>query len=233
MMMRLMDEGADVVYGQRIDRQGEKFFKKFSAGLFYRILQKIVKIEIPHDTGDFRLMRRNVLEVLNRMPERHRFVRGMVAWVGFRQVAIPYVREPRFTGETKYPLYKMIAFAADALTSFSIRPLHLSFYLSLGGIGIAALVTVYTIASWLVGHTITGWTSLMMVILIFGSIQLFCLGVLGEYIGRTYMETKQRPLFLIREILKQGVVMALRHAGIGPVFAHAAGVPVYTLVFFC
>jgi polyisoprenyl-phosphate glycosyltransferase len=202
-MMKRMDEGADVVYGQRLERQGETRFKKLSALVFYRLLYRLSEVRIPVDTGDFRLMSRQILDVLNRMPERHRFVRGMVAWAGFRQVAIPYVREARFAGETKYPLRKMIAFAADALTGFSIRPLHLSFYLALGAMGIAALLALYTLIQWWLGATVVGWTSMMLVVVAFGSVQLLCLGILGEYLGRTYLETKRRPLFLIREIITQ------------------------------
>ena len=200
-LMQRMDEGADVVYGQRLERQGETIFKKLSALIFYRLLYKLSEVRIPVDTGDFRLMNRQVLDVLNRMPERHRFVRGMVAWAGFRQAAVPYVREPRFAGETKYPLRKMLAFAADALTGFSIRPLHLSFYLALGAMGIAVLLAAYTLVQWSLGETIVGWTSLMLVVVLFGSVQLLCLGIMGEYLGRTYVETKRRPLFMIREVI--------------------------------
>lgn len=202
-MMRLMDEGADVVYGQRQARHGETMFKKLSALVFYRLLYRLSEVRIPLDTGDFRLMSRQVLEVLNQMPERHRFVRGMVAWAGFRQVAIPYVRDPRYAGETKYPLRRMIAFAVDALTGFSTRPLHLSFYLALAAMGIAMLLAIYTLVQWALGATVVGWTSMMLVVVAFGSVQLFCLGIIGEYLGRTYLETKQRPLFMIREVITQ------------------------------
>jgi dolichol-phosphate mannosyltransferase len=205
-MMRRMDEGADVVYGQRMERQGETAFKKLSALIFYRLLYKLSEVRIPVDTGDFRLMNRQVLEVLNGMPERHRFVRGMVAWAGFRQVAVPYVREPRFAGQTKYPLRKMVAFAADALTGFSTRPLHLSFYLALGAMAVAVGLAVYTLVQWYLGQTIVGWTSLMLVVVLFGSVQLFCLGIVGEYLGRTYVEAKRRPLFTIREVITQASV---------------------------
>ena len=205
-MMRRMDAGADVVYGQRAERQGETVFKRLTAALFYRLLYSFSSIRIPVDSGDFRLLSRRVLHVLQQMPEQHRFIRGMVAWVGFRQEAVPYVRERRHAGTTKYTLRKMLSFAIDAITGFSTRPLHLSFYLSmlamLGAVGLAA----YALVQWSNGDTIAGWTSLMLVVCLFGGIQLFCLGIMGAYLGRTYLEAKRRPLFVIREILTQSGV---------------------------
>lgn len=202
-MMQCMDEGADVVYGQRQERHGETAFKKLSAALFYRLLYSFSNIRIPVDTGDFRLISRRVLNVLNDMPEQHRFIRGMVAWVGFRQQAVPYVREPRFAGTTKYSFAKMLSFAIDAITGFSTRPLHLSFFLALMTMGGAALLAAYALVQWSRGETIAGWTSLILVVAVFGSIQLFCLGIMGAYLGRTYLETKRRPLFVIREVITQ------------------------------
>jgi len=199
-MMQRMDQGNDVVYGQRIRREGETPFKIFSAYLFYRLLGKMVEIDIPADTGDFRLISRRALDVLNAMPENHRFIRGMVSWIGFRQEAIQYERSSRFAGKTKYPLAKMLRFALDAITGFSVRPLRLASYLG-AGFGMAGLLTLfYVFLSWVSGDTVQGWTSLIAVVLVLGSAQLLVLGVLGEYVGRLYIESKKRPLFVIDEI---------------------------------
>jgi dolichol-phosphate mannosyltransferase len=199
-MMAALDAGADVAYGQRIQRDGETWFKKSSASAFYRLLQRLTDAPIPADTGDFRLMTRQVLDVLMNMPEQHRFVRGMVAWIGFRQVAVPYRRDPRFAGTTKYPLRKMVAFAMDAITGFSVAPLRLSLYLGAFSILVAVLVAGYALWSYLTMRTAPGWTSIAIIVLTFGAIQMFCLAIMGEYLGRTYMQTKQRPLFIIKSI---------------------------------
>lgn len=199
-MLAKMEEGYDVVYGQRIRRSGETVFKKATASMFYRVLATLIEVPIPRDAGDFRLMTRRVVDCLNAMPERYRFVRGMVGWIGFAQVAFPYERDARFTGETHYPLRKMIAFAVDAVTSFSIVPLRFASHLGMifGVVGLLALSWVGF--AWLSGGTVAGWTSLAGLILILGSVQLLVLGVFGEYLGRMYMESKQRPLFIIDEI---------------------------------
>ncbi|RRD25671.1 glycosyltransferase [Brucellaceae bacterium VT-16-1752] len=199
-MMERMDAGCDVVFGQRIKRDGETVFKKASAFVFYRLLNKIVDIDIPPDTGDFRLMSRKALDVLISMPEHHRFIRGMVSWIGMRQEAVPYEREARFTGETKYPLNKMIRFAIDAITGFSIWPLRMATYVGLGFGLIEIFLLAYVMIEYFLGHTIEGWTSLAVIILAVGSVQLFVAGVMGEYIGRLYMEAKGRPLFIIQDI---------------------------------
>ncbi|HVZ70383.1 MAG TPA: glycosyltransferase family 2 protein [Rhizomicrobium sp.] len=199
-MMAALDAGADVAFGQRIHRDGETWFKKASAKAFYRVLRRLTDAPIPADTGDFRLMTRQVLDVLMNMPEQHRFVRGMVAWIGFRQVAVPYRRDPRHAGTSKYPLRKMITFAMDAITGFSIAPLRLSLYLSAFSILLAALVGAFTLWSYLTMETAPGWTSIAIIVLTFGAIQMLCLAIMGEYLGRTYMQTKQRPLFVIRTI---------------------------------
>lgn len=199
-MMQALDEGADVAYGQRIQRNGETWFKKASASLFYRLLQRLTDAPIPADTGDFRLMTRQVLDVLLNMPEQHRFVRGMIAWIGFRQTAIPYRREARFAGSTKYPLRKMLSFAMDAITGFSVAPLRLSLYLGLFSVVLAVLVGAFAIWSYLTLRTAPGWTSIAIIVLTFGAMQMFCLAIMGEYLGRTYMQTKQRPLFIIKSI---------------------------------
>jgi polyisoprenyl-phosphate glycosyltransferase len=201
-MMRLMDGGPDVVYGQRISRADESWFKRTSARLFYRLLDQLVDHKIPLDTGDFRLMSRRVLDVLNAMPEHHRFVRGMVSWIGFPQVALRYERQERFAGTSHYPLAKMIRFAADAITGFSIKPLRMASLLGMA-FGLLALVAlVFTLVSWMANETIPGWTSLMTVILVLGSAQLLMVGVLGEYVGRLYMESKRRPLFVLSDTVR-------------------------------
>jgi len=200
-MMALMDEGCDVVYGQRIKREGETAFKKLTAFAFYRLLNRMVDINIPSDTGDFRLMSRRAVDILNSMPEHHRFIRGMVSWIGLRQQALPYERAARFAGETKYPLSKMIRFAVDAITGFSVHPLRVASVLGIW-FGVAALMMlVYVVAQYFLGNTVQGWTSLAVIILALGSVQLFVAGVMGEYLGRLYMESKGRPLFIIQEIV--------------------------------
>lgn len=200
-MMLRMDDGCDVVFGQRIKREGETAFKKASAFAFYRLLSRLVDIDIPRDTGDFRLMSRRSVDILNSMPEHHRFIRGMVSWIGMRQEAMPYERSARFAGETKYPLSKMIRFAIDAITGFSVRPLRLASYLGIC-FGIATMfLLAYVIISYLLGNTVQGWTSLAIIILALGSVQLFVAGVMGEYLGRLYTESKGRPLFVIQEVV--------------------------------
>jgi polyisoprenyl-phosphate glycosyltransferase len=200
-MMRMMDDGADVVYGQRIGRDGETWFKKTTATAFYRLLLRLTDVPIPADTGDFRLMSRQVLNALLAMPEYQRFIRGMVAWVGFRQVPIRYRREQRFAGETKYPLRKMISFAVDAITGFSVAPLRASLYIALLCSLFAVLLMGFAVFSWAYLGAVPGWTSMFLVILVLSSVQLFSLAIIGEYLGRIYMQSKQRPLFIIREIV--------------------------------
>lgn len=201
-MMALMDDGADVVYGQRIERAGESWFKKSTASMFYRVLRALADVNIPRDTGDFRLMSRQALDILNSMPEQHRFIRGMVSWIGLDQRPLLYNRHARFAGATKYPVKKMIRFAIDAITGFSIRPLRMAVYFGMlfGLGGIATLF--YILYGWATGQTVQGWTSLMTVILLLGSVQLFVIGVFGEYLGRLYLESKRRPLFVIREVAR-------------------------------
>jgi dolichol-phosphate mannosyltransferase len=200
-MMARMDDGCDVVFGQRVKREGETIFKKASAYAFYRFLDRMVDIDIPTDTGDFRLMSRRAVDVLNSMPEHHRFIRGMVSWIGLRQEALPYDRAARFAGETKYPLSKMIRFAIDAITGFSVRPLRGASYFGIY-FGIASLILLaYVFIQYFLGHTVEGWSSLAVIILALGSVQLLVAGVMGEYLGRLYMESKGRPLFIIQEII--------------------------------
>lgn len=200
-MMAQMDAGSHVVYGQRTNREDETWFKIQSASLFYRLLRRLVDIDIPVDTGDFRLMSRRAVDLLNSMPEQNRFIRGMVSWIGLQQSAVQYERQARFAGETKYPFSKMLRFAIDAVTGFSITPLRIASYLGifLGIMGIGLLL--YTGYSLIRGDTVQGWASLMTVVVILGSFQLLILGVLGEYLGRLFMEAKRRPMFIIDQIV--------------------------------
>lgn len=199
-MMAKMDEGFDVVYGQRLKREGEGWFKRLTAALFYRLLRRMVDVDIAPDTGDFRLMSRRALDHLNAMPERYRFIRGMVSWIGLKQTAFPYERHRRFAGATQYPLRKMILLAMDAMTSFSVTPLRFASHLGMA-FGVLGLLTLgHTLFSWAMGSVVPGWTSLAAIVLILGSVQLLMLGIFGEYLGRMYMEAKRRPLYLVNEI---------------------------------
>ncbi len=193
-------DGYDVAYGVRIDRDGETRFKLATAKAFYRLLNRFSETEIPLDTGDFRLMDRAVVDVLRAMPERDRFVRGMVAWAGFRQIAVPYRRAARFAGESKYPFLKMVRFALDGLTSFSRAPLRLATWMGFLVSGVALAAIVYALVLRLfTNNWVTGWTALFIAVLFIGGAQLLSLGVIGEYIGRIYGESKRRPLYLIEE----------------------------------
>jgi polyisoprenyl-phosphate glycosyltransferase len=203
-MMQKMDRGADVVYGRRTLRDGETWFKRASAATFYRLLTRIANVPIPEDTGDFRLMRRRVVDTLLTMPERERFLRGMVSWIGGRQVPMDYARDPRHAGRTKYSLSKMLRFGADAVTSFSIVPLRFAVWLGLMIAALAMLLLVYSIWRWLSGDVVTGWTSIMTAITLFAGVQLLVLGIMGEYLGRLVQEAKGRPLFLIDSIALAG-----------------------------
>jgi len=200
-MLATMDrDQADVVYGVRKSRAGETAFKRATAHGFYRLLSRATEVDIPLDAGDFRLMSRRALDALLALPEQARFIRGMVAWIGFRQVPFPYDRDERFAGETKYPLKKMIRFALDALTGFSSAPLKLASHVGLA-LSIGSVILILYIAyAWLAGRSIQGWTSLMLVVVIIGAVQMFVLALMGEYIGRLYNEAKRRPLYIVQEI---------------------------------
>lgn len=194
-------DGYEVVYGVRTEREGETAFKLWTAKAFYRLIGKLSDTEIPLDTGDFRLMDRRVVEALLSMPERDRFVRGMVSWLGFAQVSVPYRRSPRYAGETKYPLFKMLKFATDGIVSFSIIPLRLATWigfiasgLSTLGIGVVLLERYFGVIG-----LVKGWSSTVIAVLFIGGVQLVCLGIIGEYVGRIYGETKRRPLYVVRE----------------------------------
>ena len=198
-MMAELDEGADVAYGKRESRMGETAFKRLTAAVFYRALKRISEVQIPIDTGDFRLITRPVLNALLDMPERYRFIRGMVAWLGFNQVAVPYVRDARFAGETHYTLGRMVKFSIDAMTGFSTVPLQFAHVVANVTLLIALGALIYIGGSLLTGTTVPGWASILAFIAIFSSAQLFVLGVIGEYLGRMYMESKGRPLFVTAE----------------------------------
>jgi dolichol-phosphate mannosyltransferase len=200
MLAAMGESQADVVYGVRKSRAGETAFKRATAHGFYRLLSRATEVDIPLDAGDFRLMSRRALDALLAMPEQARFIRGMVAWIGFRQVPFAYDRAERFAGETKYPLRKMMRFAFDALTGFSSAPLklasHAGMWLSLGSV----LLILYIAYAWVAGQSIQGWTSLMLVVVVLGAIQMFVLALMGEYIGRLYNEAKRRPLYIVQEV---------------------------------
>jgi dolichol-phosphate mannosyltransferase len=200
-MMKLVDQGADVVYGRRRQREGDSLFKRATAAAFYRLIGRMTDVEIPLDAGDFRLLTRRVLDMLLAMPERHRFVRGMVAWIGGRQVPIAYDRKARVAGESKYPLAKMIRFAADAITAFSVVPLMASMTIGwiMAAIGFAFFI--FSIVGWLLDATLPGWTSLMAAVGLLGGMQFLMLGIIGAYLGRLYDQSKGRPLFMIRDIV--------------------------------
>lgn len=199
-MMQAINDGADVAFGQRRSRDGEGWFKQLSARWFYRVMKLAGDDALPVDAGDFRLFNRRVWEMLQSMPERQRYLRGMIAWIGLKQVAIPYDRQPRQAGETHYPLRRMLHFAMDAITSFSVAPLRLSLWLSLFCGVLALLMLGYVANSWITGDIVPGWTSLACIMLFFFGLQFFCIGMIGEYVGRIYLESKRRPLFIIDRI---------------------------------
>ena len=206
-MWQIMDRGVDVVYGQRRSRHGETQLKLVTASLFYRLIDRLADVPLPKDAGDFRLMSRRALDVLLGMPERHRFIRGMVSWIGFRQEPLLYDRSPRFAGTTKYPLRKMLRFATDAITSFSIKPLAIASWMGVAAGLFAVALVVYSLISWFgwFGRsTVIGWTSLMAAVAFLGSVQLLVLGIFGEYLGRMYEQSKARPLFIIERIVRSG-----------------------------
>lgn len=200
-MIAKWQEGYDVVYGKRSKREGETAFKKLTAKCFYRFLNHMSDVDIPKDTGDFRLMDRKVVNALLTMPENNRFIRGMVSWVGFKQTYIEYVRLPRQNGETKYPLKKMLHFAADAIIGFSTKPLRMITDLGVLTILIAIGILVYAIISKIMGNTTAGWTSIMVAISFFSGIQLIGLGIVGEYLARIYDEAKGRPHYIVAKTL--------------------------------
>ncbi len=199
-MYKKHQEGFNVVYGKRLERQGESFFKRITAKAFYRILRKLTAIEIPLDTGDFRLIDRKIIECLKQMPEKNKFLRGQIAWLGFKQTAVTFTRNERKYGTSGYPLGKMISFALDGITGFSNKPL--TFVTRLGFIisGFSALIILYAIFShYCLRETITGWTSLIISSMFIGGVQLISIGIIGEYISRINNNILNRPLYVIQK----------------------------------
>jgi dolichol-phosphate mannosyltransferase len=193
-------EGYEIVYAVRTEREGESWFKKTTAALFYRLINRITDVEIPLDTGDFRLMDRQAVDALSQMRERHRFPRAMAAWVGFRQTGVPYKRAARFAGETKYPFRKMLRLALNAITGFSYFPLQIATYLGFFAAGVSIIAIPIVIAFRLVGSpAFLGQATTLIAVLFLGGVQLISLGILGEYIGRIYDEAKGRPLYIVRK----------------------------------
>ncbi len=200
-MIQKWREGYDVVYGQRSIRHGESVFKRATAAAFYRVLRALIPIEMPLDTGDFRLMSRSVVLSMRALREQHRFVRAMVSWVGFKQTAVQYERPERFAGDTKYPLRKMIRFAVDGITSFSIVPLRVATWLGLLS-GVVAIVTsAWALYAAMTEKTVPGWATIMIAVALAASAQLIMTGILGEYIGRIYEEVKRRPLYVVADTM--------------------------------
>lgn len=198
-MIAKWKEGYEVVYGHRTERKGETAFKKLSATLFYRVLRSLTDVDIPVDTGDFRLLDRKVIEALKMLPEKNRYVRGMVSWVGFRQIGVEYIRDERYAGETKYPFRKMLKFAINGITSFSYKPLRFATY---AGCLVSMLSFIYLFyvlyeRIFVPSSTFPGWASLTVISLFFNGIVLILLGIMGEYIGRIYDEAKSRPLYIL------------------------------------
>lgn len=198
------EEGYDVVYGTRSSRDGEGSMKLLTAGAFYRLLNRLTRINIPVDTGDFRLLSRRAADQLRGLREQDRFVRGLVSWIGFRQTGVPYARDRRYAGSTKYPYRKMVKFALDGITSFSTVPLRLAMWLGYGASGLAFLYLLSVFVQKLMGGTVQGWATIMVALLFLGGVQLICLGIMGEYVGRIFNEIKGRPLYVVEEFLDDG-----------------------------
>ena len=203
-LMAAMDAGADVAYARRISRAGESSFKRMTAGLFYRLFRRLSKTEVPLDTGDFRLMSRRVADILRQMPEPHRFLRGMVTWVGFRQVAVNYHRDSRFAGKTKYSVAGMMGLAIDAITGFATAPLRFMFYLSAAAGFAAACFLAWTVYVLVFLRAVPQWAIMLSVLLLFSAINFFALGLIGEYVGRSFIQGKGRSLFIIRSVTRGG-----------------------------
>jgi dolichol-phosphate mannosyltransferase len=200
-MVEKWRDGCDVVFGQRTRRPGESRFKLWTARLFYRLVNRLSDVDLPLDAGDFRLLDRRVVEVLKEIREENRYVRGLVAWVGFNQCALPYERDVRFAGETKYPLRKMLRFAADGISSFSEKPLRLAAQVGALVTAVAFAAALYIVVGKVANPTsaLPGYASLMTVLLLLTGVQLLTIGILGQYLGRTYREAKRRPLYIVAE----------------------------------
>jgi dolichol-phosphate mannosyltransferase len=202
-MMERARAGAEVVYGQRARRAGEPKIKLLLSSSFYHLLSWLSDVPIPRDTGDFRLISRRVADHFLAMPEQQRFVRGMISWIGFKQEPVLYNRDARFAGVTKYNFLKLVKLAFDAISGFSIRPLRISLLFAMFGAALAILLGLYAFISYFFYQTISGWTSLATIITFFSSLQLICIGVVGEYIGRIYIQVKDRPVFIVRDIYRR------------------------------
>ena len=203
-MAKKWKEGYEVVYAVRAEREGESWFKLWTASLFYRLIYRITDVKIPLDTGDFRLMDRGVVNVINSMRERHRFLRGMSAWVGFKQIGVEYKREARKAGETKYPFRKMFRLALNAITSFSYFPLQVATFFGFASAGIAIIAIPFVVYMRITGsQAFFGQATTLIAVLFLGGVQLISLGILGEYIGRLYDEAKGRPLYIVRDAPKE------------------------------
>ena len=199
-MIKKWEDGYMVVYGKRLKRKGEGLFKKVSAKIFYKFLKSMTTVDIPVDTGDFRLIDRKVCDVLRLLPERNRYVRGLVSWVGFKQCAVEYNRDERFAGSTKYPLKKMLKFASDGITAFSYKPLKLATFMGVSVSGLSFILIIVVVYQKLfTSRTIQGWTSLAALVLFFNGVVLIMLGIIGEYIGRIFDEVKGRPQYIIAD----------------------------------
>jgi polyisoprenyl-phosphate glycosyltransferase len=197
MLVEAETAGVDVVYGVRSDRSSDSRFKRFTAQLYYRMIRRLVGHHVPSDAGDFRLMSRATVDAVNRLPEQNRVLRLVVPALGFPSAQVPYVRDERAAGTTKYPLSRMIRLTVDSLTGFSIAPLRLATWFGLGGALVTAVLLGFAVVAWLTGHTVPGWTSTFVAVASVGAIQLLCLGLLGEYVGRLYTQLQGRPTYHI------------------------------------
>ena len=222
MRRAMTEQNADVVYAVRRKRQGETIFKRATAAIFYRLLDRLTDTEIPLDTGDFRLISRRALDAFLALPEQARFIRGMVAWIGFKQVPFPYDRQERAAGETSYPFAKMLRLAFDAVTGFSTAPLRFASHAGLALTGVSMLLFVYIAIGWLSGTAVQGWTSTMLVVVFLGAVQMFVLGMIGEYLGRMYVEVKRRPLYIVADVV--GRAEGVATLGVAPSQAGTASV---------
>lgn len=216
-------EGFDVVYGVRKKRKGESRMKLITAALYYRLLKNMVKIDIPVDVGDFRLMSRRATDELKKLREKDRFVRGLVSWIGFKQTGVEYERDSRFAGETKYPYRKMLKFALDGVTSFSTLPLKLATWLGYIASLFAFAYLAYVFGQRAFGYTVQGWATTMVGMLFLGGVQLICLGIIGEYLGRIFNEIKPRPMYVVEERTGRGFVTTPALEGTSG--SHFEGVP--------
>ncbi|HYN08777.1 MAG TPA: glycosyltransferase family 2 protein [Vicinamibacterales bacterium] len=198
--------GFDVVYGVRSERDGETPMKLMTASIFYRLLRRLTNVQIPANVGDFRLMSRRAADELRRLREKDRFVRGLVSWIGFKQTGVTYSRDKRYAGETKYPYRKMLKFAFDGITSFSSAPLKIATWTGYAAALLAVLYLISVFVQKLMGVTVDGWATIMVAMLFLGSVQLICLGILGEYLGRIFNEVKPRPMYVVEEVRSSDII---------------------------